>query len=127
VTVSGFLPRLQLAERMSKAEVFIFPSLAEGSARVIFMAMACGCYVITTPNSGSIVKDGINGSITPAGDVNKLEKSIRQTLMTDRSEIARIGNGNSELIRSSYTQDQYGEKIFKVYERLLMRVDGPHD
>ena len=47
---------------MSRAEVFVFPSLAEGSARVVAMAMAAGCYVITTPNSGSVVRDGAMGA-----------------------------------------------------------------
>jgi glycosyltransferase involved in cell wall biosynthesis len=127
VTISGFLPRLQLAEHMSKADVFIFPSLAEGSARVIFMAMACGCYVITTPNSGSIVKDGIHGSLVPPGEVDALEKSIRQTLMKGRNEIARIGKNNAEVIRKNYTQDQYGKNLFNVYERLLTKANSPHE
>lgn len=126
VTISGFLPRLQLAEHMSKADVFIFPSLAEGSARVIFMAMACGCYVITTPNSGSIVEDGIHGSLTPPGDVDELEKSIRRALMMDRQEIVRTGKSNAEAIRKNYTQDQYGENLFKVYEYLLTKANSPH-
>jgi glycosyltransferase involved in cell wall biosynthesis len=126
VTILGFLPRLQLAEHMSKAGVFIFPSLAEGSARVIFMAMACGCYVITTPNSGSIVKDGIHGSLTPPGDVDELEKAIRQVLTIDRKEIARIGKSNAEIIRRNYTQDQYGEKLFRVYEQLLTKAGIPY-
>lgn len=127
VTISGFLPRLQLAEHMSKADVFVFPSLAEGSARVVFMAMACGCYVITTPNSGSIVTDGIHGSLVPPGDVDELEKSIRRALMMDRNEIVRIGKSNAEVIRNDYTQDQYGENLFKVYDYLLTNANIPRE
>jgi len=119
VTVSGFLPRLQLAEHMSRADIFVFPSLAEGSARVVFMAMACGCYVITTPNSGSIVEDGIHGLLVPPGDVDELEKAIRQALIIDRNNIYRIGKSNAEVIRTNYTQHQYGDNLFKLYGRLL--------
>ena len=119
ITISGFLPRLQLVEHMSKADVFIFPSLAEGSARVVFMAMACGGYVITTPNSGSIVEDGIHGTLIPPGEVDALSKAIRQTAMMDRKEIARIGENNAEVIMKCYTQDQYGKNLFKLYESLL--------
>ena len=36
ITVSGLLPRRELASRMVAADLFIFPSLAEGSARVVF-------------------------------------------------------------------------------------------
>ena len=115
----GFLSRQQLAEHMSKADFFIFPSLAEGSARVIFMAMACGCFVITTPNSGSIVEDGLHGFVVPAGDVNSLERSIRATLKLDRQEIYRIGGANAGLIREDYRQRQYGKSILSLYEKFL--------
>ena len=119
VKISGFLPRLQLAECMSKSDIFIFPSLAEGSARVVFMAMACGCYVITTPNSGSIVEDGVHGILVPPGDSEKLEESIRQVLTLDRNTIAQVGKKNAKDIQEGYTQAQYGKNLLKVYERLL--------
>lgn len=126
VAISGFLPRLQLAVHMSKADIFVFPSLAEGSARVVFMAMACGCYVITTPNSGSIVADGIHGYLVPPGDVVELEKAIRRTLIIERKEIVRIGKSNADVIRSDYTQDQYGENLYKVYVHLLTMANVTH-
>ena len=55
----GSLTQKELAEEMSNSDIFLFPSLAEGSANVIFEAMASGCAIITTPNSGSIVKKAI--------------------------------------------------------------------
>ena len=45
--------------------------LAEGSARVGFESLASGCFVITTPFSGTIVKDKINGFLIDAGNVNQ--------------------------------------------------------
>jgi len=118
VILLGIIPRLQLAEQMSEADIFIFPSLAEGSARVIFMAMACGCYVITTPNSGSVVQDGVNGALIPPGDVNALETSIRQA-MQSREELERVGHRNANIIKSKYKQTDYGLALIKVYEHIL--------
>jgi len=66
----------ELAALMSLAEVFVFPSLAEGSARVVAMAMAAGCYVVTTRNSGSIVQDGIHGRLVPPGDPEALASAM---------------------------------------------------
>ena len=37
----------------------ILPSHAEGSARVGFEALASGCFLITTPNSGTIVQNNV--------------------------------------------------------------------
>lgn len=118
VKISAFIPRSELSARMSAAEVFVFPSFAEGSARVIFEALACGCYVITTPNSGSIVEDGVHGRLVPPGDIDALETAIRQTIAR-RETIARVGRSNADLVRSRYQQKQYGDALFDLYTKLL--------
>lgn len=120
VTIAGTLRRHELAERMAAAEVFIFPSLAEGSARIVFEALACGCYVITTPNSGSIVEDGIHGALVPPGDVDALEVAIRQAI-ANRDRVAQIGQHNAQLIRSQYRQNDYGDALFQLYDKLLLK------
>ena len=76
----GHLPWAELAERMSLADVFVFPSFAEGSARVVSMAMACGCCIITTPNSGSIVQEKIHGNVVAPGDANELLSFVSSTI-----------------------------------------------
>lgn len=72
VGLLGVLPRPRLAREMLASPVFVFPSYAEGSARVIFEAMACGCYIITSPNAGSIVQDGVHGALVEPWDVEGL-------------------------------------------------------
>lgn len=120
VTIAGMLRRHKLARRMAAADVFIFPSLAEGSARIVFEALACGCYVITTPNSGSIVEDGIHGALVPPGDVDALEAAIRQAI-SKPEKVAQIGQRNARLIRSRYRQQNYGDALFRLYEKLLLK------
>lgn len=114
----GNLSRPDLAKAMSRADVFVFPSLAEGSARVVFEALACGCYVVTTPNTGSIVKDGLHGRLTPPGDSEALKQAL-QAAIADPTSIVKIGADNAALIRSSYTQRAYGDALRALYGRLL--------
>ena len=59
----GYLEHSRAIDVLSKSDIFLFPSYAEGSARVVSEAMACGCYVITTNNSGSLIKNEHSGSI----------------------------------------------------------------
>ena len=118
VSITGWSPRNELAKRMAAAEVFVFPSLAEGSARVVFEALAAGCYVITTPNAGSIVEDRVHGRLVPPGEPQRLAAAIRDTAHT-RSEIAEIGRRNARLIRSRYRQRDYGDKLAALYHKLL--------
>jgi glycosyltransferase involved in cell wall biosynthesis len=114
----GILPRSELAKRMASAEVFVFPSLAEGSARVVFEALSSGCYVITTPNSGSIVEDGVYGALVPPNDADALANAIRQAIR-QRAKLPEIGLKSADLVRSNYQQVHYGEALIRLYERLL--------
>ena len=50
------------------------PASVEGSARVVFEALAAGCYVITTPNAGSIVKDEVHGALVEPGSADGLPR-----------------------------------------------------
>jgi glycosyltransferase involved in cell wall biosynthesis len=105
----------EVALRMLEADVFVFPSLAEGSARVVFEALACGCYVITTPNAGSIVQDGVHGALVPAGDADALAAAIRAAA-SRRQTIRDVGQYNAELVRSEYRQRRYGEALDQLYD-----------
>ncbi len=118
IVFSGFISRDQLAKELHQADIFVFPSLAEGSARVVFEAMACCCYIITTPNSGSIVQDGIHGNLVSPGDVEELRESIAKAL-EDIQRTRTIGDKNGKLILESYTQHSYGNELMNVYKRLL--------
>jgi glycosyltransferase involved in cell wall biosynthesis len=118
VACLGAVRRQEVAALMSRAEVFIFPSLAEGSARVVAEAMAAGCYVITTPNSGSVVRDGIHGRLVPPGDHDALAATLMEA--ADRREMLRpIGRMNAELIRREYLVEHYADRVISFYDHVL--------
>ncbi len=78
----GQVPRSQIHQHYAWADVFLLPSICEGSATVTYEALACGLPVIATPNTGSILRDNIDGYIVPIRDVDaivsKLELLIAQ-------------------------------------------------
>ena len=113
----GLLSRRDLASAMARADVFVFPSLSEGSARVVFEALACGCYVITTPNSGSIVEDGLHGAVIPPGDSVALAVAI-ENAHRHRDKVSEIGKNNAQRIRAKYRQFDYGDRLAALYEQL---------
>ncbi len=81
VELTGPVPRSEILSHYAWADVFLLPSLCEGSATVTYEALACGLPVITTPNTGSIVRDGVEGFIVPIRDpeavATKLESFLR--------------------------------------------------
>ena len=123
VAVRGTLPRTELASLMTDTDVFVFPSLCEGSARVVFEALACGCYVITTENAGSIVEDGVHGALVPPADPEALAAALRRAL-GDRAGLAETGRRNADLIRRCYQQSRYGESLGRLYASLLAEREG---
>ncbi|MHA1114247.1 MAG: glycosyltransferase family 4 protein [Alphaproteobacteria bacterium] len=118
VRAEGRVSRDRLAAEMSAAEIFVFPSLAEGSARVVFEALACGCYIVTTPNAGSIVEDGIHGALVPPGDARAVAAAIRAGA-AERDRLAEIGTANAALVNARFRQRHYGDGLIALYDRLL--------
>ncbi len=75
-TFLGPVPRAQIPDLYRWADVFVLPSIAEGSATVIYEALMTGIPVVTTPNSGSIVEDRVNGFVVPIRDPDALAEAI---------------------------------------------------
>ena len=84
VKILGPQERPQVAALMRAADVFVFPSFFEGLAQVQIEALATGLPVIGTCESGAggLVKNGVNGEMTPAGDEHALADAMRR-LATD--------------------------------------------
>jgi glycosyltransferase involved in cell wall biosynthesis len=70
------VPYEEMPQVYQAADLFVFPSLHEGSALVIYEAMASGLPVITTENAGSIIQNGEDGWIVPIRDVEALKEKI---------------------------------------------------
>lgn len=71
----GHLPS-GVPDLLRQADVFVLPSLIEGSAKTTYEAMATGLPVITTPHAGSVVRDGIDGFLVPPRDPAAVAEKI---------------------------------------------------
>lgn len=120
VHAMGILPRAELAKVMVAHRIFVFPSYCEGSARVVFEALAAGCYVITTPNSGSIVQDRVHGRVVPVNDEHALAQAILEAIQ-DPQMVENIGIKNQALVAEKYLQSDYGTRVRAVYEDVVRR------
>ena len=112
----GQVPRARVVDEFLRADVFVLPTLCEGMARVHLEAMACGVPVVTTPNCGSVVRDGIDGFIVPIRDAEALAEKI-ELIVTDRELRTRLGHNARERARE-FTWDRYGQRLFAAFERL---------
>ena len=123
VSLRGVVPRTELKAQMLSAPIFVLPSYAEGSARAAFEALACGCYVITTPNSGTVVEDGVHGALVEPGDADALRAAILEA-GRDPARVDQIGRQNAHLIASHYRQEDYARALASLYRTLDADIGG---
>jgi glycosyltransferase involved in cell wall biosynthesis len=77
VDLTGPVPRSEILTHYAWADVFLLPSICEGSATVTYEALSCGLPVVCTPNAGSVVRDGTDGYVVPVRDVDALVDRLR--------------------------------------------------
>ncbi len=78
IELTGKVAYADMPRLMASHDVFVFPSLFEGSAVVCYEALASGLPVITTPQAGSVVRDGQDGLIVPAAAPDALAEAMNR-------------------------------------------------
>ncbi|HEV7924138.1 MAG TPA: glycosyltransferase family 4 protein [Verrucomicrobiae bacterium] len=76
IKVLGRVTRDLLAHYYRQAHVFVLPTLSDGFAVTQLEAMAHALPVVTTPNCGNVVTDGVDGFIVPARDSQSLADAL---------------------------------------------------
>lgn len=117
-TVTGLLSGDTFAREYRDADIFVLPTIEDGSALVTIWALAAGLPVITTDRAGAdLVVDGVNGFIVPAGDANALRKRL-DLLVADRDLRLRMGAA-AAASAIGRDWDTYGEELYRdVYAPL---------
>jgi glycosyltransferase involved in cell wall biosynthesis len=87
-TFLGPVPRVQMPEIYRWADVFVLPSIVEGSATATYEALLSGLPVVATLNAGSIVQNGADGFIVPIRDPDALAETIGR-YASDRDLLAQ--------------------------------------
>jgi hypothetical protein len=91
IKILGRVTRDQLGAIYRQAHVFVLPTISDGFAVTQLEAMAHGLPVITTPNCGEVVTDGVDGFIVPARDSQALAEALAR-LNDDRGLLAAMSS-----------------------------------
>jgi glycosyltransferase involved in cell wall biosynthesis len=104
-------------EEYKQSDIFVFPSLEEGSALVTYEALASGLPLITTFNSGSIIRDGKEGIIIPIRDVNAIKEKILYFYKNPK-EIKKMAKNARKRVEE-FTWKDYEKKVAQAYKKIL--------
>lgn len=106
----GRVPRSQITDIYTWADVFVLPSICEGSAMVTYESLSSGLPIITTYNSGSVVRDGNDGFIVPLKDIEEIADKLLK--------IYEIGN----LTETGYNIQEYLNNLLKNAQKKLFNL-----
>lgn len=109
VKLLGRVPREKALELYATSDVFVLPTISDGFAITQLEAMSFGLPVITTPNCGDVVSDGVDGYIIPIRSPEALADRIQQ-LAEDRAKLAELQT-SARLKSKLFTLDRYTSTI----------------
>ena len=103
VTFLGPVPRSRMPELYHWADVLVLPSICEGSALVVYEAMASSLPVICTQNTGPVTAAG-DCIVVPRADVDIITKKLLYFSLLR-------GNGTSLQRYSGFSLPMYRERL----------------
>jgi glycosyltransferase involved in cell wall biosynthesis len=129
VLFCGWLSHSDVLGHMRSADVFIFPTLRDNGAGVVFEALACGAVpvVVDFGGPGDIVlpEVGYKVSLTNEGDVVKQLEKVLAELVTDRQLIERLRERGMSYARERLTWDAKAQDTAKVLNWVARRGPKP--
>ena len=113
-----------LGELYHEASFFVFPTFVEGGPQVNFEAAGCGAPIITTcMGAGRLIRDGVNGLVVPAGDVDALAAAMVKLAGSLELRLA-FGEAGKAAARN-FTYENIGSYRARAFQALLRRDPLP--
>jgi glycosyltransferase involved in cell wall biosynthesis len=113
----GAVPRSEVKRYLSTAHAMVLPSIEEGLALVQGQALACGCPVIATPNTGSetLFSHEKEGLIVKERDVKSLVEAFTR-LSEDTDLRTSMRHAALERVKDLGGWKTYGRQMLAVAE-----------
>jgi glycosyltransferase involved in cell wall biosynthesis len=120
VMFAGRLPDAALHAWYEASDLFVHPTLYEGSSLATLEAMSHRRAVVATIAGGlpDKVRAGVNGWLVPPGDASALAAAISGAL-GDPARLASMGEAGRAIVEREFSWDAAGAATLQLYEDLL--------
>lgn len=120
VLLAGRLTDADLHAWYEAADLFVHPTLYEGSSLVTLEAMAHRRAVVATTAGGlpDKVRQRVNGWLVPPGDPSALAAALSGAL-GDRARLATMGKAGRAIVEREFSWDAAGAATLQLYADLL--------
>jgi glycosyltransferase involved in cell wall biosynthesis len=107
--LTGPIPQTDMPSHFAWADVLLLPSLCEGSATVAYEALAAALPVVCTVNTGSVVRDGVEGRIVPIHDSRAIVEAL--TELADSPGLRRSMGEQAQRRAALFDVAAYGHRL----------------
>ena len=117
-----------MAQAFADADVFLLPSLFEGTPLTLVQAMMSGLPIVTTDTCGmkDVIADGVNGRLVPIRSPCAIVSAVTQ-LVGDHNLRARLGRAAQRDAAAHYTWERVATPVLQVYKQLYEGRAPGHD
>ncbi len=118
VTITGWIDNARVQTLLRQSQAMVLPSFAEGLPVVIMEAMAAGCPVISTYIAGipELIKQGDNGFLVPASNVQALTQAISDCLAMPEAERLALISKAREVVKIQHHIAVEAAKLAAYFE-----------
>jgi glycosyltransferase involved in cell wall biosynthesis len=107
---------------MADADLFVFPTLVEGSSRSAMEAAAAGLPIVTTESCGLPLRAEEQEVLyVPLSDPNALAAAVSE-LASDERRRSQIGSNAASRIQRGFTWPLYGAELMRIYSKILQNL-----
>ena len=120
VTLLPKQSRLNMAGLFKKSDIFVSPSLHDGTPNTLLEALACGCF----PIAGDIesirewIVDGINGFLVDPTDQNQIAEAILKAV-DDKGILKSAQEKNLQIIQERADYKKMMPRVEAFYKKLV--------
>lgn len=120
VHFAGHIGRDVIPDFFNACDVFVLPSLMEGSGNVLVEAAACAKPVVGSAVGGipDYLDDGITGFLFRTGDVRDLAAKVT-TLLTDPERAVRIGTAGRNRVEQLHKYDFMIDQLLALFDKVV--------
>lgn len=116
-----FVPTMKdVAPALRSIDIFVHPSLSEGSPNAVMEAMACGCAVIASRVGGcpELIEHGVHGILTNPRDLEDLTAHLAAALR-DPEGTRRMAAAGCLRMRTQFSIDAAARRLESIYQRYI--------
>lgn len=120
ITYKGIVDQSKLQQVYSEIDLFILNSVEDGFGMVLLQAMACGCPILATSNSGGpdVIKEYENGITIPILD----EKALKDAILwfyENRGKIPEMRLKSKSIVEKGFTWDDFGKRNIDFINKII--------